>query len=294
MSTHPAEAPAPQTPSKSFAFVQLLAKEVSEGKLEVPGFPDVAMRVRRTLDDPNCTASSVATIVSAEPVLTARLLRLANSAALRPASATVKDTKTAVSRLGFALVRSATVAFAVTQMKMAHRYAAAKERFEAIWQHSTMVAAIAHVLAKSCKGVNPDEALLAGLMHAIGKLYILSRAQDNPDLFQNDAEFDSVLADWYVPAGEAILQNWNFSEDIIKAVSAQLDADRAIEGSIDLADILIVALPLPPVLGERDQLALLLDATRASERLRMTTSTCISALKEAQQQIAELQQALGQ
>jgi HD-like signal output (HDOD) protein len=283
-----------QAPSKTFGFVQLLAQEVSEGKLEVPGFPDVAMRVRRALDDPNCTAASVATIVSAEPVLTARLLRLANSAALRPVATAVKDPKTAVSRLGFALVRSATVAFAVAQMRMAHRYEAAKARFATVWQHSTGVAAVAHVLAKRCKGINPDEALLAGLMHAIGKLYILSRAADHPALFQDEAELGTVLEEWYVPTGEAILQNWGFSEDIVRAVAAQKDLEREIDGPTDLADLLIVALPLPAALGSRDDLALLLEATRASERLRMTTNTCVSAIEEAHDQIAELQKTLGE
>ncbi len=161
----------------------------------MPGFPDVVLRVRKALEDPVCDAGAVATLVAAEPVLTARLMRIANSAALRPGAGVIKDPQAAVSRLGFALVRSATVSFAMEQMRIAHKYEAAKEHFDAIWRRSTHVAAIAYVLAKRCTKLRPDEALLAGLMHAIGKLYILSRAADHPELFQHPEELGEVLSD---------------------------------------------------------------------------------------------------
>ncbi|MEO8315525.1 MAG: HDOD domain-containing protein, partial [Pseudomonadota bacterium] len=68
----------------AFAFVQSLALEMSAGKIEIPSFPDVAVRIRKVLADDNCDAGQVAKIVSAEPAMAARLLQVANSAALNP------------------------------------------------------------------------------------------------------------------------------------------------------------------------------------------------------------------
>ena len=277
----------------SFSFVELLAKELNRGKPEVPGFPDVVMRVRRALDDPNANVNSITKIISAEPILTAKILRIANSAALRPATGQIKDPRNAVARMGFSLVQSATVAFAAEQMRTANRYQAAKEHFQEIWDRSIYVASIAYVLAKRCTKLNPDEALLAGLMHAIGKIYIISRAEEHPELFEDDAALRSVLSGWYVPTGEAILQGWEFPEEIITAVGAQLDFERDVPEVPELADVLIVALPLPAVLHDPEQLAATLELTRAEFRLGLATEACTEAVIEADEQIQELRSALG-
>jgi HD-like signal output (HDOD) protein len=283
------EAPA----SRRFSFVELLAKELSAGNPEVPGFPDVVMRIRRGLDDPNCNVNSVTKIIQNEPVLTAKLIRVANSAALKPASGQIKDVRNAVARLGFKLVHSATVAFAAEQMRIAHRYEAAKKQFTVIWQNSTYVAATAFILAKRCTSLNPDEALLAGLIHAIGKLYIISRAEEYPDLFENQAELDSVLTDWYVPTGQAILQGWDFPADIVTAVAAQLDADRENEGPADLGDVLFVALQLPASLSNDADLTATLERTGAALRFGLSPEDCFKKVQDAREQIDDLRKALG-
>jgi HD-like signal output (HDOD) protein len=283
----------PTGSSKRFSFVELLAKELSRGKPEVPGYPDIVMRIRRALDDPNASVDSVTKIVGAEPVLTARILRIANSAALWPAAGQIKDPRNAVARLGFTLVQSATVAFAAEQMRIAHRYEAAKDQFQAVWDRSIHVAAVAYVLARRCTKLNADEALLSGLMHSIGKIYILSRANDYPNLFDDAAELDAVMNDWYVPTGEAILRGWDFPDEIIAAVAAQLDVEREISVSPELADVLIVALPLPSVLEDDADPTAVLEMTRADRRLGLSTQACSEILGEAREQIDELRGALG-
>lgn len=284
-----------QSPDSSprFSFVELLARELNKGKPEVPGFPDVVMRVRKALDDPNANVNSITQIVSAEPILTARILRIANSAALRPAAGQIKDPRNAVARMGFTLVQSATVAFAAEQMRIANRYQAAKQIFQGVWDRSIHVAAIAYVLAKRCTKLNPDEALLSGLMHSIGKIYIVSRAEDHPDLFADRAELEAVMQDWYVATGQAILQGWDFPEEIVSAVAAQLDIEREIAEQIDLGDVLMVALPLPSVLHDEATLGATLEVTRADQRLGLSLEDTAAILIEADEQIKEMRSALG-
>jgi HD-like signal output (HDOD) protein len=281
------------TTSRRFNFVELLARELSAGHPEVPGFPDIVVRIRRALDDANCNVNTVAKIISGEPVLTAKLIRMANSAALRPATGQIKDPRNAVARLGFTMVQSATFAFATEQMKIAHRYEAVKDQFAQIWQRSTHVAAISYVLTRRCTSLNADEAMLAGLVHAIGKIYILSRAEDYPDLFESQSELESVMSDWHVSTGQAVLQGWDFPAEIVDAVAGQNDRDTEPSNGPALADVLVVAVPLAPVLNLDGDIESCLEETRAAMRLGLARNTCVDIIREAREQIEDLRAALG-
>ena len=82
----------------AFAFVQSLALEMSAGKIEIPSFPDVAVRVRKVLSDENCSATQIARVVSAEPAMAAKLLQMANSVALNPNGSKITELKSAIAR----------------------------------------------------------------------------------------------------------------------------------------------------------------------------------------------------
>src|ERR1700752_3171236 len=84
--------------SVAFTFVQALAAELSGGKVELPGFPHIVMQVQRVLGDENADAPRIVRVIGSEPVLAAQLVRMANSAALRPSGTPVMDLKAAVAR----------------------------------------------------------------------------------------------------------------------------------------------------------------------------------------------------
>ena len=113
------EATAPADVSGAFAFVSELAQEVSQGKVELPSFPDVAVRVRKVLADEHVSIEQVARVVSSEAGLAARVFTLANSAALNRSGRTISDLKTAVNRIGHNNVRTAAVSFAIAQLRRA-------------------------------------------------------------------------------------------------------------------------------------------------------------------------------
>src|SRR5258708_5767833 len=103
----------------AFTFVQALAAELSGGKVELPGFPHIVMRVQRVLGDANSDASRIVRVIGSEPVLATQLVRMANSAALNPGRAPVTDLRAAVARVGLDPGRSATIAFAMEQPREA-------------------------------------------------------------------------------------------------------------------------------------------------------------------------------
>ena len=111
----------------AFAFVADLAQEVSKGNVELPSFPDVAVRVRKVLADEHVSEEHIARVVGSDAGLAARVLTLANSAALNRSGRTVSELKTAVNRIGHNNVRTAAVSFAIAQLRRAERAATDRE-----------------------------------------------------------------------------------------------------------------------------------------------------------------------
>src|SRR5258706_6798388 len=169
-------APSPSNETSGFAFVELLAKELSAGRIDLPGFPDVAIRVRKALQDEDVSAEAVTRIVGAQPTLAAKLLKLANSAAINSSGKKIADLRLAIARIGFNLGRSSAISFSMGQMAHSEKLRSLREPLRALWQRSALVAALANVVARRLTRVNPDAAALTGILHGLGKMYILVRS----------------------------------------------------------------------------------------------------------------------
>jgi len=284
-------APAPN--ASAFAFVQELAGELSAGRIDLPSFPDVVVRVRRTLSDDRVTPEMVVRVVGSEPALAGRLLRVANSAALNPGGRAVTDLKTAVTRLGFNAVRSASIAFAVSQLKNAPALRKLKQPLDELWQRSALVAATCHALARAARGINPDEAMLTGLLHGIGKLYILTRAHKHTELFEDTASYQQIVSDWHPQIAKAILENWEISESLIDAVQLQNEIFREHEGPADLGDVLIIADLLASFRKWPHMLQTNLQGVSALARLGLDQQRLIEVIEESEEQIETLRSALA-
>jgi HD-like signal output (HDOD) protein len=280
------------TNKAAFEFVQLLAQELSSGKVELPSFPDIAIKVRKVLADDNVNLDMVLRVVGSEPTLAARLLQIANSAALSNGTP-VRDLRNAVQRMGLNMVRGASIAFAMAQMKKAHDLKGLEAPMAALWQRCTAVAAMAHVVARRMTKVNPDTALLAGLLHGVGELYILTRANRHPALFADPPVYETIVRDWHVSVAQALLENWEIAEDIVKAVSEFEDLDRRHTGPADLSDVLTVAHLLVSYQDYPESIELNMQGVSARHRMAMDGISYSNLILESKDEIKELQQALG-
>jgi len=277
----------------AFEFVQFLAQELSSGKVELPSFPDIAIKVRKVLADDNVNLDMVLRVVSSEPTLAARLLQIANSAALNFNGNPVHDLRSAVQRMGLNMVRSASIAFAMAQMKKAHDLKGLEEPMTALWQRCTAVAAMSHVVARRMTKVNPDAAMLAGLLHGVGELYILARANKHPALFADRPAYDAIVRNWHVSVAQALLENWEISEDIVKAVSEFEDLDRRHTGPANLSDVLTVAHLMVSYQDYPESIELNMQGVSARHCMNMDGTTYANIILESKDAIKELQQALG-
>jgi HD-like signal output (HDOD) protein len=273
----------------AFQFVSLLAAELSKGSVNLPCFPDIVPRIRKALSEPDGTPQKTVKIVSAEPRLAARLLQTANSAVFNQSGKPLTDLRTAVTRLGTQLVQCATMAFAVQQMKAERSLRAIARPLSQLWEKSIAVASICQVLARRTK-VPEEEAFLTGLLHGIGRLYIMVRAA-------GESHYDHVridlIDDWHPSIGKAVLDNWGFAETISDAVGSQSDYERKSKRAPDLTDVLIVGVILAAELRDRKCDLSRFVGVNAFSNLGLTEKDCIAILRHAHYQRGSLHDALG-
>jgi putative nucleotidyltransferase with HDIG domain len=286
------EVTAPADVSGAFAFVSELAQEVSRGKVELPSFPDVAVRVRKVLADEHVSNEQIARVVSSEAGLAARVFTLANSAALNRSGRTITDLKTAVNRIGHNNVRTAAVSFAIAQLRRASELKHIAKELEALWQEATMAAALAYSVASRTLKLNADEAMLAGLLHNVGKIYILARANRHDSLFKDPAALPQVMRDWHANVGRAIVENWGFPEHISEAVGEHENIDRAVSEP-DVTDILTVAVMMSSFVGHEADLELNMQGVKAFWRLALDNAKCVQIMRDCAEEISALRTALG-
>jgi HD-like signal output (HDOD) protein len=277
----------------AFDFVRILAAELSGGNVDLPSFPEIAVRVRRILSDPKSSVEQVVRVVGSEPALAARLLRISNSASLNRSGKAVSDLRTAINRIGYNMVRSASISFSMAQIRKSNKLVGLEHHLNDLWERSTLVAASAYVLARNCTGVNPDEAMLTGMMHGIGKLYVLTRATDHPELFTSDTTLDAIISDWHASIGKAILENWDFSESMAQAVGDQEDFTRNEAGPPDLSDVIAIAILMVSHAEDVPGLEVALDGLGAALRLGLNEEKTRDVMRESAAEVTALSQALG-
>jgi HD-like signal output (HDOD) protein len=277
----------------AFEFVQILAQELTAGKVELPSFPDIAIKVRKVLSDDDVNLDLVVRVVGSEPTLAARLLQVANSAAVNRTGSPVTDMRKAVQRMGLNMVRSAAIAFAMAQMKKAGDLKGLEAPMAALWQRCSAVAAMSHVVARRLTKLNPDTALLAGLLHGVGELYILTRAHKHQTLFADRPVYDAIVREWHVSVAKALLENWEISEDIVTAVSEFEDLDRRHSGPPDLSDVLTVAHLMVIYQEFPESIELNMQGVAAVQRMALDLTSYTNIIHETRDEIKELQEALG-
>lgn len=274
--------------SPHFQILQDIARDLS-GDVNFPTCMDAAILVRNTLRDPYANLNRVVQVIGVEPLISSKLLKLANSVAFNPSGRSISELAQAVSRLGFEVVRTTSLAVAMDQMLKSRKLTAFDDISRSAWEHSLRVAAIARVLARRIGRINPDEAMLAGLVHDIGIFYLLYRAAEYPEYLNNPIAIIALVRGWHEGIGESLLHILGLPERIIEAVR---DHDRLqnIETPNSLADVLYFAnllagwdtnwAPIP----DDDQEATM----RMTDRERYA-----DLVAEAEEDIAELRAALA-
>lgn len=224
----------------SHRFLLGIADDLARADVSFPTCLDAALRIRAALNDPALTIDTISRVVQSEPLIAAKVIRLANSAALNPSGREIADVRNAVMRVGFGAIRTLAMAVAVEQLMREQEMALYREHTRELWEHSLEVAALSFVITRHLTPLNPDEALFAGLVHDIGHFYLLYQIARHPGVVRDDEELRRILAEWHVNIGHAVLVALDAPEPILLAVH-QHETPFASEHPASLGEILYAA-----------------------------------------------------
>lgn len=273
-------------------FIAELQEEIAQGQLDLPGIPDIAVRVRAALEDNEVTTEQLAQIVGSEPVLAGRVVQLANSVALNASGKRIAELRTAIARTGFSLVRTTAIAYAISQLRNHRELKNLAQPLSVLWQRCTLVAAMCRVMAPRISRVNPDTAMLAGLLHGVGELYLLTRLKRHERLFRNDAAYRSIIRAWHAPVARMILETWQMDASIIQAVGEFEQFERENSGPIDLVDVLTVSYLLAAYQTHPASLEINMNDVGVCRRLGLAREDYEALIAESREEVASLRDVL--
>ena len=192
--------------------LQEINELIDNDRLVLPTLPEVALKARETAEDPNASAGDLAKVINNDAAMTARIIKVANSPIMRGARE-IEDVQMAIARLGITCISNLVTGLAMEQMFQATSDLIDKTMRES-WHHSTEVAGIANVICKHYTNLKPDQATLAGLVHEIGVLPILTYAEES-DRLNDPITLQKVIHSIHPKVGVKILQSWEFPKELI-------------------------------------------------------------------------------
>jgi len=226
--------------AQRFHMLEDIAKDLA-GDVCFPTCFDVALRLRNVLHDPNVSLRDIARVVRLEPLVAVKLLRVANSVAHNPSGKQIADVEGALNRIGLNLARSVSLAVAMDQLLKSKELIDFSELSQGLWQHTIETAAAARVLARRLTRVNPEDALLAGLVHDLGAFYMLYRAAQYDELRVRPDTVKYLIIQWHESIGESLLAALGLPEAIVEAVREHDQKRPFVPTPRTLSDVVYVA-----------------------------------------------------
>ena len=222
-------------------------------ELSFPTSLDASRRVLKAVENPDLGMASLAKIVVAEPLLSAKVIRLANSVALNPANQTIRDVRQAVLRVGMDPIKSLAMVLIMDQLRQMQRHSACRDLCNRLWERNVHVAALSYVLARKLTKLNADEVMFAGIVHDLGRFYLLSRAADFPALLDDAVVLAETINDLADRATEMVLEKLKLPNSVVETVIASREFSGTMPPAT-MGDLLFIAGAVSPRRDPFDEL----------------------------------------
>ena len=220
-------------------FLVHVQAELDANRLILPTLPDVALKVRDAVAKGDATSQELADMIVTDAALSARLMQVANSPLYRGA-VEVNNIQMAVTRLG-----SSTIRTLITSLVMQQMFTPSSEllekNFRETWEQGVNVSSISRALSAFVPHLNADEAMLAGLIHQIGKLPILMLVENIPEFRDSPSRLEKLLEKAHPAIGKIIMDTWDFPEELKRVASEYVNFQRDSGDKADYIDLVQVA-----------------------------------------------------
>jgi len=219
---------------------QALTDAYMQNRLDLPVLPEAAFRIRHAIAQPDVSSAEIIEIVQTDPVLSARLIKVANSS-LYGTWREISNVRDAVRRLGLETTKNLTFSLSVKQLFSA-KTNLIRKNIQRLYQESIAVGAIAFVIAeRQAKHLDPEQALLSGLILNLGLIPMLKYIDEHPSMMQTSEQLGKSIDTLYVPITKVILKGWNFDPEFIEIIEQSTNWTRDTGKPADYVDLVIAA-----------------------------------------------------
>lgn len=277
--------------SDQFRFLSLLALELENGDIQLPSLPDVVLKVRKILESDTCDFERVSQAVNIDPVLVSRLFILANSAYYNRANIKIETLDGAIGRLGFEVVRNTAMSQAMKQLYSSDKNNKSARHLRVVWARGMKLSCMAYAVARKRSNLNHEAAYLCGLMHEVGKLYILTKAEDFPEFLGDSESLNSVMEEWNPPISKSILESWGFPDEVAESTDPATFVDGDVESAPSLVDVMIVAMML--IDGNEEKLTTLFEEDASCIKLGINEDATADVMLAYREKLNSMQQSLA-
>lgn len=274
-----------------FRFVSLLALELENGDITLPSLPDVVLKIRKMLESDNCDFERISQAISVDPVLVSRLFVFANSAFYNRANVKIETLDGAIGRLGFEVVRNTAMSLAMKQLYNSDERDESARHLRAVWARGMKLSSMAYAIAEKRPELNQETAYLCGLMHEVGKLYILTKAEDFPDFLGDPTSLNSVMEEWNPQVSKSIVESWGFPDEVAASTDPETYSDENLESPPNLVDVMSVAKLL--VDGNEEKLTTLFEEHPSCTKLGFNEDVAADVMLAYRNKLNSMQQSLS-
>ncbi|MEQ1528011.1 MAG: HDOD domain-containing protein [Methylococcales bacterium] len=260
--------------------------------LVLPTIPDISFKIRRAINDSNASSHKIARVVQTDPAITARLIQIANSP-LYCGRRKIESCPEALTRLGLQASQDIITAFAIKSVFHANT-PFIRQKMSALWGHCSTIGSISAVFAHKLPGFDPDRAMLAGLVHDIGIVPILSYADRHPDTIATPRDLVETVRKLRADIGIRIMHKWGFPDDFDDVVMHAENWFRRNDKAPDYADIVMIA-QLHSFIGKVDIKKMpKIDELPAYKKFatHLNMKDCMAILDDAKEEIEQIRRML--
>lgn len=238
----------PTTSADTEAIVTAAIQEISH----IATLPEVTMKIIKLVEDPDSTAQDLNNVISNDPALGARILKVVNSA-FYGLPGQIGSINRAIVLLGLNAVKNIAIAASLAKLFRGGKIAA---NFDArdLWQNAIASACATRLLAEKVQLGLPDEAFLSGLIHDIGIMVeiqarrnqfveVLQKLEEDPTKSLRDAEVQ-VLGATHEQFGQGLCKLWKFPQSFQYVTGFHhrptelATGQRALTGLVYVADLI--------------------------------------------------------
>ena len=268
-----------------------IRQDIEGDKLVWPSIPKLVLRIRQVLEKEDASVNEMTAAISNDPAVAAQLLKVANS--VYYGTEPCRTLRAAVVRLGADALQNVVLMTVVSRVFAVGRRKEVQPLLLELWTHSTLVGSLAELLAERHAGVEPELAMLAGLVHDIGAVPVLLQLHKHPKVFANRALRAPVVEALHARLGAAVLTGWRLPAEVTTVAGAHADLTARRGGPVTLLDVVMAADVVAKLDSDREEVVAAAWRLPALRRVDVAPEQMWVLLEQARERQEEMDGLLG-